>query len=193
MFPPVLLSCDQAGVIIYTGPVAAAVWPAFPRATSLHHEYSDLSLTVEVVPHVDAAIAHINTHSSGHTEVVIAHDANVVAQFLQHVDSACVFHNASTRFADGYRFGLGAEVGISTGKWCCENSVCKGLCNVFEHVLLLGHTAGRIHARGPVGVEGLLTTKWILRSYASEGHIVAPFSKGQLAFTHKSLPVQSKL
>lgn len=137
---------EAAGVAVHAAPGTPLDRPAPP---SLSHEYGELACTVAVVDDVHAAIAWIHAHGSGHTEAVLTEDVALAEQFLTTVDAASVFHNASTRFADGYRYGLGAEVGISTA---------------------------RVHARGPVGVEGLLTTKWVLRG---SGDTVAPFSAGK--------------
>jgi delta-1-pyrroline-5-carboxylate synthetase len=150
----------QNGVKVFGGPLIAQTFNLQP-AESFKIEYSSLSLTLEPVKTLNDAIAFINRYSSGHTESIITENIGNANQFLREVDSSSVFHNASTRFADGYRYGLGAEVGISTG---------------------------RIHARGPVGVEGLLTTKWNLRS--NSDHCVGDFSgKGQkkLTYTHKNM------
>ncbi len=119
-------------------------------------EYGDLVLSLRYVEDLEAALAHIEAYGSGHTEAIIAADERVAAQFLGRVDAAGVFHNASTRFADGFRFGLGAEVGVSTSK---------------------------LHARGPVGVEGLVTYRWLLRGH---GQVASDYGPGRKAFTHRN-------
>ncbi|KAL3622852.1 Delta-1-pyrroline-5-carboxylate synthase [Castilleja foliolosa] len=151
-----LVELTEGGVTLYGGPRSSSLLN-ISEAPSFHHEYNSRACTVEIVDDVKAAVDHIRKHGSGHTECIVAEDKETAEYFLHQVDSAAVFHNASTRFCDGMRFGLGAEVGISTSK---------------------------IHARGPVGVEGLLTTKWVLRG---NGHTVQK-DEG-VDYTHKSLSV----
>lgn len=154
--PRLFGALEAAGVVLHAIPSQADAL-GLPPAPALHHEYGDLACTVGFVDDLDAAIAHVHAHGSGHTEAIVAEDADVAERFLAQVDSACVFWNASTRFADGYRFGLGAEVGISTS---------------------------RIHARGPVGVGGLLTSRWLLRGH---GQTVGDVKAGTVRFTHRAL------
>jgi len=120
-------------------------------------EYGDLILSIKVVADLDEAIDHINSWGSHHTDAIVTEDPDAARRFLNEVDSAGVFQNASTRFADGYRYGFGAEVGISTSK---------------------------LHARGPMGLEGLTTYKYKLYGH---GHTVAEYAKGEKKFTHRPL------
>jgi glutamate-5-semialdehyde dehydrogenase len=121
-------------------------------------EYLDLILSVKVVSSLDEAMDHINKYGSGHTDVIVSKDRERGLRFMNQVDSAGVFLNCSSRFADGFRYGLGAEVGISTNK---------------------------IHARGPVGLEGLIIYKWRL---FGDGHIVADYAgENARPFTHRKL------
>lgn len=121
-------------------------------------EYGDLILAVRVVDSVEQAIDHINTYGSRHTDAIATEDTTAAELFLSRVDSAGVYHNCSTRFADGNRYGFGAEVGISTQK---------------------------LPPRGPVGLEGLVTYKYLLRG---SGQIVADYSgDGARSFTHRDL------
>ncbi|WP_264325028.1 glutamate-5-semialdehyde dehydrogenase [Romeriopsis navalis] len=121
-------------------------------------EYSDLILAIKVVDGLEAAITHINTYGSRHTEAIATTDKPTAKEFMSQVDAAGVYHNCSTRFADGFRYGFGAEVGISTQK---------------------------MPPRGPVGLEGLVTYKYEL---VGDGHIAATYSGSDAKpFTHKDL------
>ncbi len=120
-------------------------------------EYLDYILSVRIVDSLDEAVDHINRHGSHHTDAIVTADAAAAARFQGRVDSAGVYWNCSTRFADGYVYGLGAEVGISTGK---------------------------LHARGPVGLDGLVTYKYLLDGH---GHIMADYAAGRSAFHHREL------
>jgi glutamate-5-semialdehyde dehydrogenase len=124
---------------------------------SWHKEYSDKILAYKVVNDLDAAIEHINEYSSGHTESIVTEDLENAKIFMSAIDSAGVYHNVSTRFADGFRYGFGAEVGISTNK---------------------------THARGPVGLEGLTIYKYTLQGH---GEIVKDYVEGRKTFKHKDI------
>lgn len=126
-----------------------------PPVTDWHTEYLDYKVSIKIVDGLMAAIEHINQFGSGHTESIVTSDPDKARQFMLMVDAGNVFWNASTRFSDGFRYGFGAEVGISTTK---------------------------IHARGPVGVEGLLTYKYKLFGH---GQKVAEFAAGEKTFTHR--------
>src|ERR1700722_4111732 len=121
-------------------------------------EYTDLILSIKIVRDEEEAIEHINRYGSRHTDAIVTEDADAAQKFMNEVDSAGVFLNASTRFADGFRYGLGAELGISTSK---------------------------LHARGPMGLDGLTTYKYKLYG---NGHTVAEYGKGGKSFKHK--PIQ---
>lgn len=120
-------------------------------------EHSDLILAYKFVDNINDAIEHINKYGSGHTDAIVTDNINNAEKFFNEVDSANIYHNASTRFSDGYRYGFGAEVGISTNK---------------------------THARGPVGLEGLTIYKYKLYG---KGQIVKDYAEGKKYFTHKNL------
>ena len=122
-------------------------------------EYNDRILSIKLVSGVEEAVLHINTYGSHHTDAILTENDQTAEYFLQMVDSAGVYRNCSTRFADGYRYGFGAEVGIATGK---------------------------LHARGPVGLDGLVTYKYRL---IGEGQTVTEYASGEKQFHHRDLSV----
>lgn len=135
------------------------------QAEDYDTEFLSLDLAVKVVPDMLSAISHINTHSSKHTNTIITENEIHSKQFCRAIDAAGVFVNASTRFADGFRYGFGTEVGISTGK---------------------------THARGPVGLEGLMIYKYVLKSADQEGHVTAEFGgKSGKQYLHQKLPLEN--
>lgn len=143
----VLAALSKGGVVLHVDPRAQQWLPAetgpFDEVTEVHYgsEFHDLEIAVGVVDSIDEAISHISRHSTGHTEAIVTDSVANAEKFIAEVDAAAVIVNASTRFTDGGEFGLGAEVGISTQK---------------------------MHARGPMGMTELTTTKWIVRG---EGQI----------------------
>ena len=138
LLPPVLEALIERGCAIRGDALVRRIEPRATAATEQdwRTEYLDAILAVRTVAGLDEAIAHVNRYGSHHTDCIVAADAAAAARFLREVDSAIVLHNASTQFADGGEFGMGAEIGIATG---------------------------RLHARGPVGVEQLTSYKYVVR------------------------------
>jgi glutamate-5-semialdehyde dehydrogenase len=157
---PEVVSALQAKGVTLRGDEATRGMVSMPVATETDWatEYSDLVLSIRVVDDLEMAIAHINTYGSGHTEAIVTEDEGAAREFMAKVDAAGVFHNCSTRFADGFRYGLGAEVGISTQQ---------------------------MPPRGPVGLEGLVTYKYQVEG---QGHIVETYAgQNARSFTHRDL------
>ncbi len=138
LLPPILAALAEAGCALRGDAATQALDPRVTPASEADWstEYLDAIIAIKVVPDLAAAIAHINRYGSHHTDSIVTEDAAAAERFLAEVDSAIVMHNASTQFADGGEFGMGAEIGISTG---------------------------RLHARGPVGAEQLTTFKYVVR------------------------------
>lgn len=157
--PKMSEALHQAGVTIRGTEEVNRIIPVdvIPEGESWHREYLNLILAIKLVDGVDEAISHINTYGSHHTDCIITENEETAKRFMTLVDSAGVYRNASTRFADGFRYGFGAEVGISTSK---------------------------IHARGPVGLEGLVSYKYKLLGH---GQIVGDYASGKKQFHFKDL------
>ena len=149
---------EAEDVIARSSEAAAAIETAdIMGEDDFRTEYLDLVISLKLVADVEEAIDHINRYGSHHTDSILTRDDAVAARFMQMVDSAGVYRNCSTRFADGFRYGFGAEVGISTSK---------------------------LHARGPVGLEGLVTYKYLLNG---SGQIVGDYASGRSSFHFRDL------
>ncbi|HKL57504.1 MAG TPA: glutamate-5-semialdehyde dehydrogenase [Sphaerochaeta sp.] len=157
--PLVAQALQEKGVTIHGDEATVSLVSCLPYQEGDYTlEYLALELNIRVVEDIDQAMAHIAQYGSKHTDAIISEDKGAIRRFMRDVDSADVFANCSTRFADGFRFGLGAEVGISTAK---------------------------IHARGPVGLSGLMSSKWLLNG---NGQTVASYSGPEAkAFLHTEL------
>lgn len=149
---------DEKDVVIHGCDITRQYIDAIPATDEdWATEYLDYELAIRVVEDMQAAIRHINQYGSGHTDAIITHDVDAANEFMDMVDTGNAFWNCSTRFSDGFRYGFGAEVGISTNK---------------------------IHARGPVGLDGLLIYKY---KVIGHGHIAEDYANGTKKFTHKPL------
>ena len=157
LVPPLIAALAAQGVRLHADAAIRALAPTRTEPVAdWHTEFGTPELALGIVPSLTAAIAHIHTHGSAHTESILTEDPAAADRFLREVDAAGVFHNVSTRFADGFRYGFGAEVGVSTSKF---------------------------HARGPVGLTGLTTYKYLLRGH---GHIAGDYRGSRArAFTHR--------
>jgi glutamate-5-semialdehyde dehydrogenase len=159
LLPKLKAELDERGVVMRGAPRVVNILSGIPAAgeEDFRTEYLDFIVSVKIVDSLDHAIAHINKYGSHHTDCIVTEDPGAAEIFMSLVDSAGVYQNCSTRFADGFRYGLGAEVGISTGK---------------------------LHARGPVGLDGLTTYKYRL---FGNGQIVADYAEGRKQFHFKEL------
>ncbi|AFA49421.1 glutamate-5-semialdehyde dehydrogenase [Acetobacterium woodii] len=155
LLPALKTALDAKNVQLKGDTATQAIIPVEPATEEdWKTEYLDYILSIRIVPDLNTAITHINTYGSGHTDVILTTAEAMAKTFMTLVDSAGVFWNCSTRFSDGFRFGFGAEVGISTSK---------------------------LHARGPVGLDGLLSYKYKLLGH---GQLVADYASGKSQFTH---------
>jgi glutamate-5-semialdehyde dehydrogenase len=161
LLPPLMTELSEKNVEVRgCGPAMEIHSGVKPAAEEDYYtEYLDYIVSLKIVNDTDEAIDHINTFGSHHTDAIVTEDDETAAQFMSGVDSAGVYRNCSTRFADGFRYGFGAEVGVSTGK---------------------------LHARGPVGLDGLVTYKYLLYG---NGNLVGDYAEGRKAFHFKDLRV----